>query len=92
LSRRGDWCETLVVGFSMCAFFPHPESPQDAVIVFTIVTLSEFLSSVLYSPKKQVGLLKWLKKGRLAGPHCAPTAYRRRNQGIYACQLKWNAL
>jgi len=36
--------------------------------VFTIVTLSEFLSSVLYSPKKQVGLLKWLKKGRLAGP------------------------
>lgn len=56
---------SLLVGFSMCAFFPHPESPGDAPIAFTIIFLCEFLSSVLYSPKRPRGLLKWLKTGKL---------------------------
>ncbi|EEH60596.1 uncharacterized protein MICPUCDRAFT_49861 [Micromonas pusilla CCMP1545] len=53
----------LLVGFSMCAYFPHPESPGDAVICLTIMFLSEFLSSVLYSPKRPRGMLKWLREG-----------------------------
>ena len=57
--------QPLLVGFSMCAFFPHPESPGDAAICFTIIFLAEFLSSVLYSPKRPRGLLKWLKAGKL---------------------------
>lgn len=54
----------LLVGFSMCAFFPHPESPGDAAICFTIIFLAEFLSSVLYSPKRPRGMLKLLKVGK----------------------------
>ena len=56
---------SLLVGFSMTAYFPHPESPGDAAICFTIIFLCEFLSSVLYSPKRPRGLLKFLKMGTL---------------------------
>ena len=45
----------LLVGVALTAFFPHPESPGDAFITFTIVTLGEFLSSILYSEKNQGG-------------------------------------
>ena len=55
----------ILVGFSMCAFFPHPESPGDATICFTIIFLAEFLSSVLYAAKRPRGLLKWLRKGKV---------------------------
>jgi hypothetical protein len=55
----------LLVGFSMCALFPHPESPGDATICFTIIFLSEFVSSVLYAAKRPRGMLKWLRKGKL---------------------------
>ena len=55
----------ILVGFSMCAFFPHPESPGDATICFTIIFLSEFLSSVLYAAKRPRGLLKWLRRGKV---------------------------
>ena len=53
----------LLVGISLTAFFPHPESPGDAFITFTIVTLGEFLSSILYSEKNQGGFLSWAKYG-----------------------------
>jgi hypothetical protein len=56
---------SILVGFSMCAFFPHPESPGDATICFTIIFLSEFLSSVLYAAKRPRGLLKWLRRGKV---------------------------
>lgn len=56
---------SILVGFSMCAFFPHPESPGDATICFTIIFLAEFLSSVLYAAKRPRGLLKWLRKGKV---------------------------
>ena len=55
----------LLCGFAITALFPHPESPGDAPICFTIIFLCEFLSSVLYSPKRPRGLLKWLKVGTL---------------------------
>ena len=55
----------ILVGFSMCAFFPHPESPGDATICFSIIFLAEFLSSVLYAAKRPRGLLKWLRKGKV---------------------------
>ena len=55
----------ILVGFSMCAFFPHPESPGDATICFTIIFLAEFLSSVLYAAKRPRGLLKWLRRGKV---------------------------
>ena len=51
----------LLIGFAMTAYFPHPESPGDAPICLTIVFLAEFLSSVLYSPKRPRGILKFLK-------------------------------
>lgn len=57
---------SLLVGFSMCALIPHPESPQDAFISFTIILLSEFVSSVLYGVDNQGGLLRWLCEGTLA--------------------------
>ena len=57
---------SLLVGFSMCALIPHPESPQDAFISFTIILLSEFVSSVLYGVDNQGGLLRWLCEGPLA--------------------------
>lgn len=53
----------LLVGVALTAFFPHPESPGDAFITFTIVTLGEFLSSILYSEKNQGGFLRWAKYG-----------------------------
>ena len=43
----------LLSGFALCALFPHPESPGDAPICFTIIFLSEFLSSVLYAAKRR---------------------------------------
>ena len=55
----------LLSGFALCALFPHPESPGDAPICFTIIFLSEFLSSVLYAAKRPRGMLKWLRKGKL---------------------------
>ena len=55
----------LLVGFSMCALFPHPESPGDATICFTIIFLAEFVSSVLYSARRPRGMLKWLRKGKV---------------------------
>ena len=54
---------SLLVGFSVCALLPHPESPQDAFISFTIILLAEFVSSVLYSSENQGGILRWLKDG-----------------------------
>lgn len=53
----------LLVGFSICALLPHPESPQDAFITFTIIVLTEFASSILYGNENQGGLLRWLKEG-----------------------------
>ena len=53
----------LLVGVSLTAFIPHPESPGDAFITFTIVTLGEFMSSILYSAKNQGGFLRWAKYG-----------------------------
>ena len=53
----------LLVGIALTAFFPHPESPGDAFITFTIVTLGEFLSSILYSEKNQGGFLRCAKYG-----------------------------
>jgi len=54
---------SLLVGFSVCALLPHPESPQDAFISFTIILLCEFSSSILYGRENQGGLLRWLKEG-----------------------------
>jgi hypothetical protein len=47
----------------VCALLPHPESPQDAFISFTIILLCEFSSSILYGRENQGGLLRWLKEG-----------------------------
>lgn len=54
---------SLLVGFSICALLPHPESPQDAFISFTIILLSEFVSSVLYGGDNQGGILRWVRDG-----------------------------
>ena len=54
---------SLLVGFSVCALLPHPESPQDAFISFTIILLSEFVSSVLYGGDNQGGILRWVRDG-----------------------------
>ena len=55
---------SLLIGFSVCALIPHPESPQDAFISFTIILLCEFVSSVLYGVENQGGLLRWLCEGQ----------------------------
>ena len=54
---------SLLVGFSVCALLPHPESPQDAFISFTIILLAEFASSVLYGDENQGGILRWVREG-----------------------------
>jgi len=53
---------SLLVGFSVCALLPHPESPQDAFISFTIILLAEFASSVLYGDENQGGILRWVRE------------------------------